>query len=527
GFFLSRGASADYLNVNGFNSCHYAVSAGRPDLLEFLLDWDTEADPLADERVVGLIPFFTLNKEYETAVSLLNILFDRGISPNSRDGNERTLMDQAITYSLPLASYILSSGASPDLVSPGGVTPMMKLMTMNMEGDFSLLHELAAAGADMRVKDDEGKSIMLYAVLYGQSPDVLKTLMELGISIDIRDDYGTPAFFFVSAFQNSPDFQLPLLSEDERFLRRDKDGWTPLHGALNFGNAPELIDTLATLYPDGYLIDGTGRSLEEFRTAYEELYGPQDMPELTRLIGSRRIYPAGELPLFFDPDEELRIIVEKGRDPELVSLFIAEGADLSLHYSDGFSPVLTASAFNSAAMVRALLDEGATVFDSTPYGWTPLHVASWRSDPETAALLIEEGLNVNARDFDYWTPLHWAARNNPSREYLEILLASGADPALKTYRNDTPLHLACQGWVEPSSDTIELLLQGGADIDAPNASGATALMLAAGQGYGEACRLLLASGADNRRTDSDGMTAAMWAAERQYDDLAEFLREAE
>ena len=527
GYFLSRGASADYISPQGFTSCHYAVSAGRPDLLKYLLEFNPEIDPLAVSRQVGLIPFFALNKDYDTAAALLGILFENGISPNSRDGDDRTLMDQAISNSIPLASFILASGADPDMVSPGGVTPLMKLLTMNMDRDYSLLYQLADAGADLRVKDDSGMSIMMYAVLYGQSPEVLAVLLELGASIDERDDYGTPAFFFVSAFQNAPDFLIPLIEEDQRFLWRDKDGWTSLHGAMNFGNSPKMIDALAALYPDGSLRDGTRRSLADFKKNYEKRYGIQNMPELDRLIGSRRIYPAGEVPLFFDPDQELRLLLERGSHPELVSVFVEEGADLYHSYPDGFSPLMTAAAMNSASMVKALLEEGATAFDSTPYGWTPLHVAAWQSDPETAALLLNAGLNVNSRDFDYWTPLHWAARNNPTREYLRVLLDAGADPGLLTYRNDTPLHLACQGWVEPSEVTIKILIEAGADIDASNYEGTTPLMMAAGQGYKEACRILIEAGADVSITDSNGMTAAMLAAEHAHDDLAEYLREGE
>ncbi|MDC7232652.1 MAG: ankyrin repeat domain-containing protein [Spirochaetales bacterium] len=526
---VSLGASSSYRSLQGFTPCHYAVAAGRPDILNLLLASEPGINPFAEDNrdIMELILFFPLDYEKEAALELMNSLLDLGLPVNIRDEEGQTLLNAGIRHSEEMALLLLHRGADPALRNPGAVSPMMTALTRALKPESSLLQELAAGGADLDARDDRGLDIISYAILYGQTLPVIKKLIDLGIDPDARDDYGTPGFFWAAAF--SPDVEVIgyLLAGDNRHEWRDKDGWTPLMGALNFLNTPQAVDTLASLYNDGRMRDGFGRNLKDFRQLYSDFYKQESLPRLESLIRSRRIYPAASIPYASDLDEELRYILEYGSDPQMISLFIEEGADPGHFYSDGFTPLMAAAAFNSALMVQELLDAGAPVFDSTPYGWTPLHLAAWQNHSETALLLMEAGWDVNVRDFENWTPLHWAARNGSDFEYLQTLFRRGADPLLRTFRNDSPLHLACSSWVEPDARGLSLLLDKGTDPNALNALGESALILAAGMGYTGTCRLLLDRGADPTVADSQGETASMRAWSNGHSELAEILSAAE
>ncbi|MBF9015918.1 MULTISPECIES: ankyrin repeat domain-containing protein [unclassified Oceanispirochaeta] len=525
---LLRGASPSYRSEQGFTSCHYAVAAGRPDILEFLLDWDDGDNPFAEDNreLMELIMFFPLDYEIDTALSLMTVLLNQGLPVNIRNEDGITLLNAGIRHSEELASLLLNRGADPNRRDPGGVSPMMTALTRPLYSEGTLLEELAAAGAELDVRDEKGGDILSYAILYGQGTPVIKRLLDLGIDADARDDFGTPGFFWAAAFSSDKSLNTYLMSENNRFLWRDKDGWTPLMGALNFANTPEVVEALARFYPDGRMSDGTGRDLNLFKERYKQYYNDQSLPALEQLL-DRRIYPALAIPYESDPDEELRYILQFGSDPEMISLFIDEGADPAAYYADGFTALMTAVAFNSYEMTETLLDAGAPVFDTTPYGWTALHLASWQRDSKTAALLIDKGWDVNIRDFDNWTPLHWAARNAASADYLQTLFDRGADSALITYRKDTALHLACSAWVSPLSGSLAVLLDQGVEIDAVNVLGETALMLAAGMGYYDSCINLLEAGADAEITDSQGETASTRAYKNGHYELAEMLLKME
>ena len=70
---------------------------------------------------------------------------------------------------------------------------------------------------------------------------------------------------------------------------------------------------------------------------------------------------------------------------------------------------------------------------------------------------------------------------------------------------------------------ISRLLDEGADVNARNEYGMTALILASSKcvsngGNAEVVMLLLSRGADTRAADKDGKTALTWAAERRKAD---------
>jgi uncharacterized protein len=85
------------------------------------------------------------------------------------------------------------------------------------------------------------------------------------------------------------------------------------------------------------------------------------------------------------------------------------------------------------------------------------------------------------------------------------LLAAGLDPNLGDKNGFVPLHFAAQNW---HPDVAGLLLAGGAEVDARNRYGNTALWTAVfnSNGRGELIDLLRAAGADPHAVNRAGKT---------------------
>lgn len=95
-----------------------------------------------------------------------------------------------------------------------------------------------------------------------------------------------------------------------------------------------------------------------------------------------------------------------------------------------------------------------------------------------------------------------------------------------TARDDPMLVLAAEAG---DLDTLRVLVAGGADVNAAEASGRTALMAASAAGEIPVVFALLDLGADPTRADAEGRTAADYAAVRTDDDgalLTRVLRDA-
>src|SRR5216683_1405726 len=102
-------------------------------------------------------------------------------------------------------------------------------------------------------------------------------------------------------------------------------------------------------------------------------------------------------------------------------------------------------------------------------------------------------------------------------------LDKGADVNARDCDGDTALMLAAErGHIE----LVKVLLKNGADVNAANLNGETALMRAAYRGHVDVVKELLAYGADANARNAFGNTAATLAAHNGHSKVESMLREA-
>jgi ankyrin repeat protein len=214
---------------------------------------------------------------------------------------------------------------------------------------------------------------------------------------------------------------------------------------------------------------------------------------------------------------------------DMVAFLVSKGADLSMRAratdwssqitneprvqyrpTGGLTPLLYAARAGCLGCVTAMLDAGADMDRPNPDGMTPMMMALDNGYPAVARYLLERGANPHA--WDWWgrTPLYVAVtmrggvdsragkRPPESLELIKALLEAGVNPnaqlAFKEpsrggrdnrFRDDllttgaTPLLRAAQTF---DNDIVRALLEHGALVDLPNASGVTPFMAAAGIG---------------------------------------------
>jgi uncharacterized protein len=215
--------------------------------------------------------------------------------------------------------------------------------------------------------------------------------------------------------------------------------------------------------------------------------------------------------------------------PEMVAFLVSKGADLTVRAranewetqitseprvqyrpTGGLTPLLYAARAGCLGCVQAMLDAGADKDRPNPDGMTPMIMALDNGYPAVARYLLDRGANPHT--WDWWgrTPLYVAvtmrggldsragSRSPQSLDVIKALLAAGVNPnpqlAFKEpsrggrdnrFRDDllttgaTPLIRAAQTF---DNDVVRLLLEHGALVDLPNASGVTPFMSAAGIG---------------------------------------------
>jgi len=159
-------------------------------------------------------------------------------------------------------------------------------------------------------------------------------------------------------------------------------------------------------------------------------------------------------------------------DVRTVNQLLARGFDPNSPNTRGQPALVQALRDESPKVAAALLAHPSLKIDATtPAGETALMMAALGGDLAWTERLIARGSQVNREG---WTPLHYAA--------------SGPEPKV-----------------------VALLLDKGADINAPSPNRSTPLMMAARYGNEDSAQLLLARGADPKLRNDVGLSAADFA----------------
>ncbi len=227
-----------------------------------------------------------------------------------------------------------------------------------------------------------------------------------------------------------------------------------------------------------------------------------------------------------DPTTEHYIRTTEGIEFIQEDAFILQYGGTELHRAAGKGETFR---------VQRLLKSGLDLEARDNRGFTPLHTAIWEGHEEMAKLLIEAGADVNANMLgtQFWTPLETATRFGLVNT-INRLLDHGANINSTTFSGATPLHLALD---YNQFQAAETLLIRGADVNVMTEKGSTPLQVFStglrderSDGWSTSqtkalLKLLLAKGADVTTKNEEGLTALHYAVLRNNLRTAQILVE--
>ena len=154
------------------------------------------------------------------------------------------------------------------------------------------------------------------------------------------------------------------------------------------------------------------------------------------------------------------ISAARGADVETLRRLLAEGVSpdeitwgfgrTPLHWlcnPDTFNPVISVSPSKVSDLVtcfKLLREAGANLEAVDAWGYTPLQCAAYSAFPELLSLLVQARVNLDARSNVGTTALHRAARVSDGRanDCVDVLLAGGASVNARDSSGETPFDVA-------------------------------------------------------------------------------------
>lgn len=188
----------------------------------------------------------------------------------------------------------------------------------------------------------------------------------------------------------------------------------------------------------------------------------------------------------------------------------ASGWAVMKHPKSEFAPIANGS-YGLCILVFALCGCSSSIHD-----------AALRADlDQVEKVLASNPLLVNDRAGRGKTPLHQGVTSG-SDEMVSLLLERGADPNAPDATGMTPLHVAAS-WT--TTARAGLLVEAGSDLNARDSLGNTPLHEAALQGRGSMSYFLLKSGADPAFENVLGQTPLDLAESGGFDRIAALFRD--
>ena len=393
------------------------------------------------------------------------------------------------------------------------------------EGRGRLVRALLDGGADVNAPQVDGTTALHWAA-YHDDLETARLLVRAGADADAANRYGVPALSLAATNGNAAFVRL-LLDAGADPNAALLGGETVLMTAARTGS----LGAVQALLAAGAAPDARERR-EQTALMWAASEGHLGIVNALLDAGAdvRASLASGFDPLFFAVREGnvdvVHRLLEAGADVNAVLERVKDGPDAAVNNAsyrpvdDGMSPLLLAVRNGHFELAVELIAAGADPNDQRT-GFSPLHTMSWVRKPDAS---------------DRGDPPPIGSGNLTGLQFVRKLAALGADVNLRLNSAVRAPHTASRLGMEGATAFLmaadradvpfmKLLLELGADPFVPNVEGSTPLMAAAGLGTTapeeeagseaearDAVRLLLDLGADIDAVDDNGDTAMHGAA---------------
>ena len=293
-----------------------------------------------------------------------------------------------------------------------------------------------AAGADLDVRDELGRTLLHRAAAANELPAVTQALLAAGGDLNARDRSGETPLHWAAAHNENAAVTQALLTTGADPNAQDESGSTPLHSA-GFNNNVAVLHALLEAGADPNAKNDDGWSPVHCAASSEKA------DALLALVA------AGADPKARTKKDEIPLHLASYAGTGHVLLLL--GNDVKARNVAGRTALhFAAESADEAELIGVLVAAGADIGARDAWGEAPVHRFAWRiallenvAAPDLILkALIANGADINAQDRAGDTPLHHAAHFAHAGPVIRALLNAGADGLVPNAKQQTPWDIA-------------------------------------------------------------------------------------
>ncbi|RSL61703.1 hypothetical protein CEP54_006046 [Fusarium duplospermum] len=490
---LAQGADKNSTNDNGETALIWAARNGHGQVVRLLIA--SGADCMVEDNEVWTALHWAVINGYDELVKPL-------LEPHSGLGQDETQTTKALILAAEAGSsktteMLLRQAADIDWKDEEGSTALHWAVAAGHEQTSALLLKNKA---NANSRDNFDNTPLHWAIPYS---GITRLLLEHGGNTDSANNTGQTPLHWSAQAGLEATTEL-LVQHGANSNAQDEHGVTPLHAAV-LGGHEAVVNILLLNGANANVMDKDGWT--PLHAAIVKQHGALQNQLAPKTQNKAR---------FVDQ-------MHKRMNDENERALLEEMAEKKSHGSTVVSGLRSAVNSGYRQRVLALLDGGADIDAQDPIGdCTALTHAAWIGRDDFVELLLENGADPNRREQHGRTALHIAVKHGYSG-IVTTLVDHGADVDARVH-SWTPLLLAARDWWFQVPD---YLVKKGADVNAADYHGRTALHWAAHHGDKRLAQLLLQRGADVNARDRWGKTAFQWAVANWQVGMADLPEHAE
>ncbi|MFP3021113.1 MAG: ankyrin repeat domain-containing protein [Wolbachia sp.] len=590
---VSQGASLNTKYSNGMTVMHSAAYGGNLDIVKYFVADAKNSLEIKDNGSRVPLHYAAYNGKLDVVKYFID---EEKVDVNLKDSDGQTALHMASGGGhLDVVGYLASKGADIKAKDKDGKTPLdiainrkydsvvkylkqaqlnEQLLAAVQDSDFSKVKDLINLGADVNIKDKDGKTPLHYASQSYHRLGMVKYLISKGAGIDVKDNSGrtpeneaddTNSNTMMEVFmQTRLDKELLLTVKNEKDLKtindliaKDIDDRT--HGGFYYTWSGNLgtVEFLVSKDVSVNATDKYGCTLLHWAA----LKGHSDIAKFLvdkgANVNAKDIL--GRTPMHFavmNNHKDIQGVYGRGpmytaaenNDKEIIELFLMKGASINEADRNGETPLHLASWGGHLDVLQYLINSGANVDTKDNSGKTSLDIARDKGHNNVveylqqtqsslnrqllaavqgggfneAKGLIAKGANIDTKDEDGSTLLYSAAEIG-DLDRIRFLLDNGSN--IETENGEyqaTPLHGAVANY---RLDAVKLLLSHDANVNAEDKGHWTPLHYAAGTDRLDIVKSLVDAGANLSATDDYGKTPLDIAKDKGHSSIVNYLKE--